>query len=66
MAEELGKNKILNFLNRIFSIRSDVPKELEKEFEEFKDIASISRIEIAAWIGFILMLLLFVLDYILK
>src|SRR4030095_3267312 len=63
MEGKLKKSKFINFLNRILFIRDDLPKELEEEFEEYKDIRSIDRIEIAAWIGFILTILLFLLDY---
>ena len=64
MAGKLSFKGIGKFLRRILSIRNDLPKDLEKDFEEFKDIKSIDRIEIASWIGFILTLLLFILDYI--
>jgi len=63
MAGKLNFKGIGNFLRRILSIRNELPKDLEKDFEEFKDIKSIDRIEVASWIGFILTLLLFILDY---
>lgn len=43
--------------------RHSLPPDLNRQFEEFKDIKSIDRIMVAAWIGFALSLCLFGLDY---
>ncbi len=47
-------NRILRFILHILYIRQGIPKELEHEFVEFKDISSIDRIQTSAWIGIVL------------
>ena len=44
-------------------LRRDLPVGLEKPFEEFKDIRSIDRLQVAAWLGLFLTFCLFGLDY---
>src|SRR5688572_4005580 len=46
----------------MLKIRKSLPKELEREFVTFKDIACIDRIQASAWMGFVLTLCLFGLD----
>ncbi|HSF87851.1 MAG TPA: ATP-binding protein [Saprospiraceae bacterium] len=46
----------------MLKIRKSLPKELEREFVTFKDIACIDRIQASAWIGFALTICLFGLD----
>lgn len=53
----------VNKVRKALKIRIDLPPELEKQFTEFKDIQSIDRIHVAAWIGFGMSILLFPLDY---
>lgn len=43
-------------------IKKALPKDLEREFIAYKDIACIDRIHVSAWIGFALTLCLFGLD----
>ena len=43
-------------------IRRSIPSELEKSFEDFKDIRSIDRLQVAAWLGVFLTFALFGLD----
>jgi signal transduction histidine kinase/DNA-binding response OmpR family regulator len=50
-------------LRPYFPIRRGIPAELEKSFEEFKDIRSIDRLHVAAWLGVFLTFCLFGLDY---
>lgn len=56
-------NNLFSLLKQALQFRVNVPAELEKEFEEFKDIQSIDRIQVAAWIGFCLSVFLLPLDY---
>jgi signal transduction histidine kinase/DNA-binding response OmpR family regulator len=46
----------------MLKIRKSLPKELEREFVTFKDIACIDRIQASAWIGFALTICMFGLD----
>lgn len=46
----------------MMKIRRSLPKELEREFVTFKDIACIDRIQASAWIGIVLTIGLFSLD----
>ena len=46
----------------MLKIRKSLPKELEREFVTFKDIACIDRIQASAWVGFVLTICLFGLD----
>lgn len=49
---------------KAFKIRRDLPRGVEKEFLEFKDILSIDRMAVGAWIGFGLSIVLIpTLDY---
>lgn len=50
-------------IKKALKIRRDLPPGLEKEFTEYKDIHSIDRMAVGAWIGFGLSILLFPLDY---
>jgi signal transduction histidine kinase/DNA-binding response OmpR family regulator len=52
-----------NKVRKALKIRIDLPSELETQFTEFKDIQSIDRIHVAAWIGFAMSIFLFPLDY---
>ncbi len=54
--------RVKNFLRRIFSIRNELPKALEKEFIHYKDVNSIDRIQTSAWLGFALTICMFGLD----
>lgn len=56
-------NKLLSILREAIKPRKSVPAELYSEFVEYKDIKSIDRIQVAAWIGFCLSVLLLPLDY---
>src|SRR5688572_263280 len=62
MERNLNSNKVLNFLNRIRPMGHALPKELEAEFIRYKDIKSIDRIGVSAWIGFALTICMFGLD----
>jgi signal transduction histidine kinase/DNA-binding response OmpR family regulator len=44
-------------------IRRSLPTELEQSFEIFKDVRSIDRLQVAAWLGVCLTFALFGLDY---
>ena len=57
------KKRILHNLRKSLRFRSEIPPGYESEFVEYKDIKSIDRIQVAAWIGFFLSLLLLPLDY---
>lgn len=46
----------------MLKIRKPLPKELEREFVTFKDIACIDRIQASSWIGFALTICMFGLD----
>ncbi len=46
----------------MLKIRKALPKELEREFIAFKDVACIDRIQASAWIGFALTICMFGLD----
>ncbi len=50
-------------LKPYFPVRRTLPVELEKPFEEYKDVRSIDRLQVAAWLGVFLTLCLFALDY---
>jgi signal transduction histidine kinase/DNA-binding response OmpR family regulator len=50
-------------LKPYYPVRRRIPHELEKSFEEFKDIRSIDRLQVAAWLGIFLTFCLFALDY---
>ena len=54
---------LLSSFKQAFRFRKSLPPHLEREFFEYKDIQSIDRIQVAAWIGFCLSLLLLALDY---
>src|SRR5688500_3673187 len=59
-----GLSGLIRSVKKALKVRRDLPPGLEKEFEEFKDIQSIDRIHVAAWIGFIMSVcLLLGLDY---
>src|SRR5687768_11862477 len=58
-----NQKHILPDLSKFFRFRSKLPPGMEAEFVEYKDIKSIDRISVAAWIGFALSILLFPLDY---
>ncbi|MDQ3017725.1 MAG: ATP-binding protein [Bacteroidota bacterium] len=55
-------NRTVFYLRRILKFRRDLPPGLEKEFTEYKDIESIERIKVGAWIGLMVSVLLFPLD----
>src|SRR5687768_224156 len=59
----LKPGKFFSFFQQAIKFRESLPVELEREFEEYKDIKSIDRIQVGAWIGFFLSLLLLPLDY---
>jgi len=50
-------------VKNLLEFRKELPKELAAEFEEFKDVKSIDRIQTAAWIAIFLTFCLFGLDY---
>ncbi len=58
-----NSNRTILFLRRILKVRRDLPPGLEKEFTEYKDIESIDRIRVGAWIGLMVSVLLLPLDY---
>jgi hypothetical protein len=47
----------------VVTFRKSLPPSLVGEFNEYKDIKSLDRIAVAAWIGFVLSVLLLPLDY---
>lgn len=51
-------------LRPYFPVRRSIPTELKQSFEVFKDIRSIDRLQVAAWLGVFLTFCLFGLDYI--
>ncbi|HUR31627.1 MAG TPA: ATP-binding protein, partial [Saprospiraceae bacterium] len=57
-------SQFLSNLRKSLKIRKDLPRELVNEFTIYKDINSIDRMHVTAWMGFIMSLLLFALDYI--
>lgn len=54
---------IWDYVKRKLKFLRDLPPELARQFEEFKDIKSIDRINTSAWIGIFLTFCLFGLDY---
>ena len=56
------RQAIASGLKRL-TIRKELPPALEQEFIAYKDIKSINRIQASAWLGFILTICLFGLDY---
>ncbi len=60
----INRSQLFSFFRQAFQFRTRVPADLEREFVAYKDIKSIDRIQVAAWIGVCLSLLLLPLDYI--
>lgn len=56
--------RLLTYVRTTLKFRKELPQGLLKEFIEYKDINSIDRIRVAAWIAFSLSVLLFPLDFI--
>jgi signal transduction histidine kinase/DNA-binding response OmpR family regulator len=50
-------------LRKHLKVRKELPAELVKEFVEYKDINSIDRMHVAAWIAFSMSLFLLILDF---
>ncbi len=57
-----NSNRTILYLRRILKFRRDLPAGLEKAFIEYKDIESIDRIKVGAYIGLLVSVLLFPLD----
>ena len=55
--------RLLSYIRQAIRFRKSLPSELVEEFNEYKDIKSLDRIAVAAWIGFSLSVLLLPLDY---
>lgn len=55
--------RFITDFRRFLRIRRELPPGFEKEFEEYTNIESIDRLQVAAWIGFFMSICLFPLDF---
>ena len=52
----------LSFMKQLLNIQRSIPKEYAVQFEEYKDISAINRLQTAAWLGFTFAICMFGLD----